>query len=66
MPTYKFKKERELENKFDTTMVEMTCDTCSLDVLLESFEEFLIACGFDRDIKLENVKNDNAENEAEL
>lgn len=46
MTTYKFTKQRDTKNEFDTTTVEITCETAGLDELIECFEEFLAACGF--------------------
>lgn len=46
MPKYEFIKYRELENKFDYTAVKFEVETCDRQEMIEAFEEFLRACGY--------------------
>ena len=46
MPKYIFKKEKDRENRFDNTTVEIAVETESRDEILPAFEEFLRGCGF--------------------
>ena len=43
---YKFIKTRNPENRFDNTEVEITLDAVTLEDMLETFTEFLFACGY--------------------
>ena len=58
MPRYIFKKEKDLDNKFDTTAVEITVDTESLPNILMAFEEFLKGSGFSIRGTLEIVEDE--------
>lgn len=46
MPKYIFKKEKDPNNTFDNTTVEITVDTELLDDILVAFKEFLLGSGF--------------------
>ena len=43
---YKFIKEKDPDNRFDTTRVTIECDTVDKQELLEAFYDFLDGCGF--------------------
>lgn len=58
MPKYIFKKEKDLNNTFDNTTVELAVDTESQDEILTAFEEFLRGCGFYFDGTIELVKDE--------
>lgn len=44
-----FKKQKEDNNKFDTTTVIVESSSVSLEDVLEDFKEFLLACGYQID-----------------
>lgn len=46
---YFFLKQRDLDNKFDLTDVKFTVDAVLADEVVEEFEKFLLASGFQRD-----------------
>ena len=58
MPKYTFKKEKDPENTFDNTTVELTVDTVSREEILTAFEEFLRGCGFYFDGTIEVVSDE--------
>ena len=43
---FEFKKTKDLDNRFDITDVTISGESDSLSDIIESFEEFLRACGF--------------------
>jgi len=43
---YKFIKEQDLDNQYDTTRVEVQCNATSLPDILEAFESFLRGSGY--------------------
>jgi len=55
---YKFIKTPDPHNKYSIASIEISIDDdeITLDSLVEVFEEFVIACGFSRDSKLELVE----------
>jgi hypothetical protein len=56
MPKYIFKKERDLDNRFDSSTVEFNVDTESLEELITEFTLFLKAVGFQFDGELQLVE----------
>lgn len=54
---FKFKKERDLDNSFDTSEVILKSYSNILPDILEDFEGFLRACGFVFDGTIEIVPN---------
>jgi hypothetical protein len=46
MNKFTFIKEKDPDNKYDNTKVIIELDTESRADLLETFKEFLLACGF--------------------
>lgn len=55
MSKYKFIKEKNVDNKFDTTEITFNVDTIDLNDLIYEFELFLKASGFNFDGNLEIV-----------
>lgn len=52
---FEFKKTKDLDNRFDITDVSISGESDSLSDIIESFEEFLRACGFVIDGSLDLV-----------
>jgi hypothetical protein len=59
-PKYRFVKHNDEENEFDTSQVIIAVDTDNLSDLLEEFEAFLHACGFQPPGKLDFIVEENA------
>lgn len=58
MGSYIFKKEQDIDNRFDNYTLEMRSTDVSLIELLENFEAFLRGCGFHFTGTLEIVEAD--------
>jgi len=46
MNRFTFTKEKDPDNKFDTTRVVIECDTSDRSEVIESFYDILDGCGF--------------------
>jgi len=46
---YTFKKDRDPDNEFDTSIVTIEVDTVDRQELINSFIEFLAGCGYNVD-----------------
>ena len=58
MAKHIFIKEKDKENQYDKTRVQIEVDTDSLPDLVEAFEEYLKACGFHFDGSLDFQEED--------
>lgn len=61
MPKYVFIKLKDAENEFDISTVKMKVETVSLPELVEEFELFLKACGFNPEGTLDFVVDNDRE-----
>lgn len=59
MTKYVFKKERDLDNRFDISEIEMTVEGQTLNEIVEEFGRFLIACGYGAESVREYLNNEN-------
>ena len=53
---YEFRKSADPDNPYDHTSIRMSTNTVSLDEVLETFENYLRACGFVFDGRVDIVE----------
>lgn len=54
-----FKKEKDVDNRFDITEITMSVEGVTMEEIVEEFGRFLIACGYSSETVRDYLNNEN-------